>query len=115
MGLLHGVGLKPSLIPIIVVFGLSTLYVMVKSQKYDGNLFDEEGRLRPGAKKKLAIPAGIMVVSFILVAVLLFFSSRPIEVNLIDEGLQIHGMYGDIYEWDSIESIQLMEELPRGC
>lgn len=112
MGLLHGVGLKPSLIPIIVVFGLSTLYVMVKSQKYDGNLFDEEGRLRPGAKKKLAIPAGIMVVSFILVAVLLFFSSRPIEVNLIDEGLQIHGMYGDVYAWDSMESVQLTEELP---
>ena len=112
MGLLHGVGLKPSLIPIIVVFGLSTLYLMVKSQKYDGNLFDEGGRLRPGAKKKLAIPAGIMVVSFILVGVLLFFSSRPTEVNLIDEGLQIHGMYGDVYAWDSIESIQLMEELP---
>jgi len=112
MGLLHGVGLKPSLIPAIMVFGLSTLYVIVKSQKYDGNLFDERGRLRPGSKKKLAIPAGIMVVSFILVAVLLFFSSRPTEVNLIDEGLQIHGMYGDVYEWDSIESIQLMEELP---
>jgi len=112
MGLLHGIDFKPSLIPAIAVFSISTLYVMVKSQKYDGNLFDPYGKLRPGAKKKLAVPAGILVASFILVAVLLLFSSRPSEVTLLEEGLQIHGMYGDVYEWDSIETVKLMEELP---
>jgi hypothetical protein len=31
----------------------------------------------------------------------------------LDEGLQVHGMYGEIYAWESIEEIELSEELPN--
>jgi len=33
-------------------------------------------------------------------------------VTFLEEGLQIHGMYGEVFEWDSIEDVILMEELP---
>ena len=42
----------------------------------------------------------------------MFFSSQSTKVTFLDEGIQIHGMYGDVYTWESIEAVELMEELP---
>ncbi|WP_257195497.1 PH domain-containing protein [Acetivibrio clariflavus] len=58
------------------------------------------------------MPVGILNIALIFVAVLIFFSSRPAEVTFIDEGVQIHGMYGGIYPWNSIKTVELIDELP---
>jgi len=42
----------------------------------------------------------------------MFISSQQTRVTFIDDGIQIHGMYGGIYAWDSIKAVKLMEELP---
>lgn len=112
MGVLHALGLKPVLTPAIVFFSISTVYLLVKAQKYDGNNYDENGKLRKGAWKQFTLPVGIVVVTLIFVAVLMFFSSQQTKVTFIDDGVKIHGMYGDIYAWDSIEAVRLTEELP---
>ena len=44
--------------------------------------------------------------------ILMFFSSQQTKLTFTDYGVQIHGMYGDIYAWDSIGVATLMEELP---
>ena len=112
VGVLHALGLKQFLTPAIVFCCISTVYLLIKAQKYDGNIYDENGKLRKGAWKQLALPYGIIVVTLIFVAVLMFFSSQPAKVTIFEEGIQIHGMYGDVYTWDSIEAVKLMEELP---
>jgi hypothetical protein len=112
MGVLYELGLKSGIAAATVIFGVSTVYLLFKAQRYDGNIYDESGRLRKGAGKQLILPAVIVAVTLIFVAVLMFFSSQPTKVTILAEGVQIHGMYGDIYEWDSIETVRLMEELP---
>lgn len=112
MGMLYALGLKPGMTPAMVFFGLTTVYMLIKAQKYDGNIFDEHGKLRKGAGKQLALPIGIVAVTLIFVAVLMFFSSQAVKVTFLEEGLQIHGIYGEVYAWDSIEEVVLMEELP---
>jgi hypothetical protein len=112
MGILYALGLKPGTTPVMVFFGVTTVYMLIKAQKYDGNIFDENGKLRKGAGKQLALPIGIVAVTLIFVVVLMFFSSQATKVTFLEEGLQIHGMYGEVYEWDSIEDVILMEELP---
>ena len=112
MGILYALGLKPGMTPVMVFFGVTTVYMLIKAQKYDGNIFDENGKLRKGAGKQLALPIGIIALTLIFVAVLLFFSSQATRVTFLEEGLQIHGMYGEVYAWDSIEEVVLMEELP---
>jgi len=112
VGVLQAWGLKPVVAPAMVFFGIWTVYFLLKAQKYDGNIYDVHGQLRQGAWKQLALPMGIMVSILISVAVLLFFSAQPTRVTLLDEGLQIHGMYGDVYPWDAIESVELRAELP---
>ncbi|MBV1757178.1 MAG: DUF3784 domain-containing protein [Dethiosulfatibacter sp.] len=112
MGILHAFGLRPVLTPVIVIFGISTVYLLIRAQKYDGNIYDKSGKLIEGAWKQFALPVGTVVITLIFVAFLMFFSSQETKVTFLEEGLQIHGMYGDIYNWESIETVKLMEELP---
>lgn len=58
------------------------------------------------------MPVGIVIATLIFVAVLMFFSSQETKVTFIGNGIKIHGMYGDFYAWNSIEDVELMEELP---
>ena len=112
MGALQAFGLKPVLTPVILIFGISTVYLLIRAQKFDGNIYDKNGKLIEGSWKQFALPVGTVVITLILVAFLMFFSSQETKVTFLEEGLQIHGMYGDIYNWESIETVKLMEELP---
>ena len=112
MGVLYAFGLKPVLSPVVIIFGITTVYFLIRAQKYDGNIYDKNGKLIEGAWKQLALPVGTVVITLIFVVFLMFFSSQETKVTFLEEGLQIHGMYGDIYNWESIETVKLMEELP---
>lgn len=112
MGVLYAFGLKPGMTPAIVLFSISTIYMLIKAQKYDGNIYGKDGKLREGAWKQFALPVGIVVVTLIFVAVLMFFSSQSTKVTYFEEGIQIHGMYGDVYTWESIDAAKLIKELP---
>ena len=112
MGVLKALGLKIVITPAIVFFSISTVLLLIKAQKYDGNIYDEKGKLRKEAGKQNARSAGITIVTLILVGVLMFFSTQQAKVTLNDDGVQIHGMYGETYTWDSIKTVKLSEELP---
>ncbi|MGI6421157.1 MAG: DUF3784 domain-containing protein [Syntrophomonadaceae bacterium] len=112
MGFLHALGLKASLTPAILFFSISTIYILIKAQKYDGNIYDEKGKLREGAWKQLALPVVVIVVTIIFVAVLMFFSSQSTKVTFLEQGIEIHGMYGQLYAWEIIDRVELREELP---
>jgi len=49
----------------------------------------------------------ICVVTLIFVAVVMYFSYQPTRVSFLEEGIQIHGMYGEVYTWESIENVSL--------
>lgn len=104
--------LLPKGVRVSAFFSISTVYLLIKAQKYDGNVNNENGKLRKGTWNQSALHSGVVIASLIFVAVLIFFSSRPVKVTFMDDGVQIHGMYGDIYTWDSIKAVKLMEELP---
>lgn len=111
-GVLNALGIKTIIIPVFAIFLILTVYVLVKAQKYDGNIFDEYGKLRKGAGKQFVRPVSITAVILVGVLVILILSSQQTKVTIAEDGLQIHGMYGEKYTWDSIESIELMDELP---
>lgn len=112
MGSLHVMHIKVGMTPSLIFFGVSTVYLLIRAQKYDGNLFDENGKMRKGAGKQLAVPLGITGATLFFVAVLMFFSSQATEVSFLNEGIEIHGMYGEVYTWESIEEIKMLGSLP---
>ena len=112
MAILQAVGLKISMMPAFIFLMISSFALAVMSQRYDYNVFDQRGRLRKGAGKKIIIIIAVMVITFVAVAVLMFFSAQDTKVSFLDEGLKIHGMYGDVYPWETIGKVELMESLP---
>jgi len=111
-GILYGLGLKFVLAPALVLFIVMTIYVLIKAQKYDKNIFDEAGKLREGAGKQFILPLGITIIALAFVGIMLISSYKETDVSFPDGGIEIHGMYGELYRWEDIEDVKLMEELP---
>lgn len=98
--------------PIWILFAVATVSLLIRAQKYDGNLFDEHGKLRKGAGKQLILPISIVVLVVIGVGILLLFSSKSAEIAVTSKGVEIEGMYGDVYDWDDLSEVQVISELP---
>ncbi|ERG67796.1 MULTISPECIES: DUF3784 domain-containing protein [Exiguobacterium] len=103
-------GLDIPLEPLFLLIVALVVVTLWRAQKYDGNIFDENGKLRPGGKKKL-IPL-ILVLTLILgfVGGLLFWFSQPTEVTLTDSALIIEGGYGETVPYDEMEAVTLTYE-----
>ncbi|WP_214714198.1 DUF3784 domain-containing protein [Exiguobacterium sp. s151] len=103
-------GLDIPLEPLFLLIVALVVVTLWRAQKYDGNIFDERGKLRPGGKKKL-IPL-ILVLTLILgfVGGLLFWFSQPTEVTLTDSALIIEGGYGETVLYDEMEAVTLTYE-----
>lgn len=107
VGLIDGFRLVVPLEPFFIVLILFIVVILWRAQKYDGNIFDDMGRLRPGGKKKL-IP--LVIVSLLLLTVvpgLLLWFSQPTEVTLTDTALVIEGSYGQTVPYDEIVDVML--------
>lgn len=112
-GMFNALGIEFGLSPSLIFLAVSTVYLLIKAQKYDHNIYDENGKLKKGAWKQLALPLGATAAILIFVATLMLFLSKETKVILLDGGFEIQGIYGDIYSWDSIEEVKLIEELPN--
>lgn len=112
LGVLKALGANVAIAPAIIFLSVSTVYLLIKAQKYDRNVYDKNGKLRKGTGKQSAWSSVITVVTLILVGILIFFSTQQTKVTINDDGVKIHGMYGETYSWDSIKTVKLSEELP---
>jgi len=111
-GILQILGLKITMTPVFIFFTLATIYMIFKAQKFDGNIYNENGDLQKGAKKHIILVVVILFIVLIFLATILFFSFQETKITFLEEGIQIHGMYGDVYTWDSIVDIKLEDTLP---
>ncbi|MFN4213514.1 DUF3784 domain-containing protein [Exiguobacterium sp.] len=102
-------GLDIPLEPFFIGLLLFVVVILWRAQAYDGNIFDESGRLRPGGKKKL-IP--IVLVSMLLLTVvpgIFIWFSQPSAVTLTDTALVIEGSYGQTVPFDEITDVTLTD------
>jgi len=113
VGILYGLNIKIGGVLAFAFIIISTGYLLVKAQKYDHNLFDESGKFKKSAKKELIIPLVIASVVLVGVSILMVFSLQPTKLTYLEEGLEIHGMYGETYAWEDIEKVELLETLPN--
>lgn len=111
-GILQELGIKGVLLPTFALLGVSLVYMTIKAQTYNRNLFDEQGKLVKGAGMQLAIPFVIMGTTIIFVIVLLVYASQDAKITFFADGVKIHGMYGARYTWDSITAVELRDDLP---
>lgn len=112
VGVLYILDVNVNNVLFVVIFVALTIFFLVKAQKYDGNLYDEQGKLRPGGRKKVLLTSAGLLVVFIGVCIMLYYFTRPVEVATSEQGIEIEGAYGGLYDWDSISKVELLDELP---
>jgi len=93
------------LVPVII-------YILIAAQKYDGNNFDETGKMKTSTKFAIgAILAGLLVIlSFVSYMVIQGF--QPSAVTFDQTTLTISGSYGQSISLQDIQSLELLEQLP---
>ena len=87
---------------VLMVFIVGMLWRM---QRYDGNIYDEAGHLRPDGKKRLIPIIIVSVVLLVGVPALMFWFSQPTEVIVTDEAIVIEGSYGREVPFDDVENV----------
>ena len=111
-GSLDYFGVDVGLTPALVFFGLSTMTLIIRAQKYDGNMYDEQGVMTKKSKVQMYLVVGILGATFLFIGYMMYSSSRDTSVTLDDQGFEIHGMYGDSYLWTEVDELTLLEEIP---
>ncbi len=93
--------------PFFIGLLLFVVVILWRAQAYDGNIFDESGRFRPGGKKKLIPLALVSVLLLTVVPGLLIWFSQPTEVTLTESALVIEGAYGQTVPYDDMTAVTL--------
>jgi hypothetical protein len=115
IGIMNAFDIKISITAGIVFLAISTVYLLIKAQKFDKNPLDGDGKMNKGKKEKLIASIAITAVTVTLVAVviMIIFSSQSTKLTFSDDGLRIHGMYGETYSFEVIDEIKLIDNLPN--
>lgn len=83
-----------------------TVFV-IKGQKYYNGVSSHGS-----SKKSKKISIVISIITLAIVGIIVFLSMQPTKFEVKDNGFSISGMYGNDYEWDEIEQLTLMNQLP---
>lgn len=115
LGLMAALGMDPAdgVIPALIIFGVSTIFLLIRAQKYDHNVSSSKGGLAQSGRLHQYGSIGVTIVSLVVVGILMLYFIQPTQVTIADQGLIIRGLYGGTYPWDAVASAQLVEELPR--
>lgn len=112
-GILEYAGVKIGIVVPIAFMMITTIILLWKIQKYDHNMYDENGQMKKSSKTQIFLVIIILGGTFLFVGAMMFTSSRDTSVVLNEEGIKIEGMYGSSYTWSSMEELTLMEDLPE--
>jgi hypothetical protein len=105
IALIEGFELDIPLEPFFLVLMVFIVAMLWRMQRYDGNIYDESGSLRPDGKKRLIPIIIVSVVLLVGVPALLFWFSQPTEVTVTDEAIVIEGSYGREVPFDDVENV----------
>jgi hypothetical protein len=112
-GILEYAGVEIGIVVPIVFMVITTILLLWRIQKYDRNMYEEDGQMKKSSKVQIFIVIIILGATSLLVGYMMFTSSRDTSVVLDEEGIEIEGMYGASYTWSSMEELTLLEELPE--
>ncbi|GAB6108075.1 DUF3784 domain-containing protein [Fusibacter bizertensis] len=113
VALLSALSIYISTFAIVVIIGISIIFMLIFSLRYDGYYFDENGKLKKGALKSMILPVTSGGIIIVVVAIVLLWTMQPLGVIVGDEALQIKGMYGGTYAYDQMKQLTYMNEIPK--
>ena len=93
------------LVPVII-------YILIAAQKYDGNNFDESGRMKKSARIAIGSILAVLVLMFSFVGYSIYQGFQPSSIAISGQSLIISGSYSQSIPIQDIRRIELIETLP---
>jgi len=106
IGLITSFNVEKGVIPWLIFFTFTTIYLLVKAQRFNHN---PKG-VASSRRQKGTVLSTIIILVF--VGGLMLYSAQPTTVTINQDGVKIHGLYGQVYPWESITEVELLQELP---
>lgn len=97
----HGRLMIMAMLSIVAVISVA---MVLQSKKYD---------FRPNSSRRHAVAMIATVLVVIGVGVLIYYSSRPSQVDIAGDRVEISGMYGVTIQLASIDSVYVTDRIPR--
>jgi hypothetical protein len=97
----------------VVMLVATIIFLLIKSQKYDGNAIDENGRMKTGTKIVIGVIIAFLLTVLTLVGLLLAQSNKPTNFTVTQDSLAIDGMYGETVKGADISSVTISDSLPE--
>ncbi|MGI6065397.1 MAG: DUF3784 domain-containing protein [Bacillota bacterium] len=90
-----------------------SIYLIVKSQKYDGNTKNPDGTMTKKSKMIVGGISAFLLLTAIGIGVLLYYSNKPPVYVIENETFQIQGLYGEKIPIEEISEVSLKNSLPK--
>lgn len=97
---------------IIVTFVFTIIYMIIRSQKFDGNAMNKDGTLNTKTKIIIGSVISFLVLILFLVGILLYQSNKPTTYNISEDKIEITGLYGETINFKDITDIFMMDKMP---
>ncbi len=94
---------------VFLIIILSTIYVVIKAQKYDKGAYNPDGSMKMGQK----ITIGIISLVTVGVIGMVLYGLVPTKYVLNEDSLTIKGMYGESISYKDMKKVELVESLPE--
>lgn len=101
-----------SMLPAMGFLVITLILMLIQAQKYDGNLYEEDGRWKKSSKIQMALVLGGISLVVLFVGGMLYSSMQPVTAVMEKEALKINGMYGGSYTYQDITEVKLLDTLP---
>lgn len=90
-----------------------SIYLIIKSQKYDGNTRNPDGTMNKKTKLIVGGVSGFLLLTLVGAAALAYVDSQPAQFVIGGGYLEIKGRYGEKINLEEIEGIHLTETMPK--
>jgi len=55
----------------------------------------------------------VRIAIILILSILILLGLKPPSIEMNKDGLKISGLYGKLYEWDKIEAVELLNQMPK--
>ena len=90
-----------------------SIYIIVKSQKYDSNTKNPDGTMTKKSKLIVGGISAFLLLTTIGIGVLLYYSNKPPVYVIENDYFKIQGLYGEKIPFEEINEISLEDSLPK--
>lgn len=114
--LLAGIGIQLGFTHAITLwvgsFSILTVFLLVKAQKFDGNMYDQNQKLNKRGKQEMILVGVVLMVLFLFMGFVYMVTTRPTAVEWSQTGFAIQGIYSREHSWSEVDRVEMVEKLP---